>query len=132
MCHLTRTSYISPNKVPEFLDSTELFWLYNSGLDGEDSSELAAASAASSFSSKNSCVFFLDGCVNKNKLKELIRNRIIESPVHDDKFERFTQRVLNLRSLGFVWIRCSTFDLDEHIVEIDSSIDFESNEEIQV
>lgn len=150
MCHLTRTSHISPNKLPEFLHPTELFWLYNSGLqengvggfeiggsspDANGSASGAAAGAMSSnigsFHSKSSCLFLLDGCISKNKLKELIKNRLIETTI-SNKFERFTQRIMSLRSLGFIWIRCATFDLDEHIIEIDNSMDFVSNEELQV
>lgn len=152
MCHLTRTSHISPNKLPEFLHPTELFWLYNSGLHetntggielssspdangnsvgGGGAGAMASSSSIGSFHSKSSCLFLLDGCISKNKLKELIKNRLVETTV-TNKFERFTQRIMSLRSLGFVWIRCATFDLDEHIIEIDNSMDFVSNEELQV
>jgi hypothetical protein len=32
-CHMTASSYLSPNKSPEFLTPIELFWLYNSNLN---------------------------------------------------------------------------------------------------
>ena len=33
LCHLSKASYLSPHKVPEFLKPVELFWLYNSNLN---------------------------------------------------------------------------------------------------
>lgn len=135
VCHLTRTSYISPEKIPEFLNPTELFWLYDSGLNDAENiveSNSTSRELKSGFQAKNACLFLFDGCMSKNKIRELIKNRIIESSVHVKKFERFKQRIMNLRSLGFVWIRSTTFDLDEHILEIDSGINFESSQQMQV
>lgn len=137
MCHLTRTSYISPEQVPEFLNPTELFWLYDSGLNETDDMQSTSNTASmreskSGFQSKSACLFLFDGCLSKNKIRELVKNRIVESSVHLNKFERFKQRIMNLHSLGFVWIKCTTFNLDEHIFEIDNGINFETSEQMQV
>lgn len=144
VCHLTQTSYISPDKVPEFLNPIELFWLYNSYLDHRPEPSILLNDSASSSNStptkfslnghrsKSGCAFIVDGSIAKAKLKDLIKNKLISSSsTSSSSSNRFSQRIYNLVLFGHVWLTCDTFDLDEHIVEIDPNLEFTSHKQVQ-
>ena len=137
LCHLTSTSFHSPSFIPEFLTPIELFWLYNSNqnetpkkLDEKQSFEYE-----SNLSNKSigACILFIEGYISKNALKELIKNKIIQLSTRSGRriYERFTQRLYKLFLFGFVWLNCSEFDIEDHIVEINEDNSLKTVNDIQ-
>lgn len=136
LCHLTATSHLSPNSVPEFLKPMELFWLYNSNLINSNNTNFNSSSQLTSHNDKNicSCIVFVEGNLSKKNVKDLVQNRIISSNVRTGQrfLARFTQRLYRLFAYGYVWLDCdSTFSIDDHIVEIDSLQEINTNEQLQ-
>jgi hypothetical protein len=103
ICHLTQTSHILPDLVPEFLSPNELFWLFNSSLfkqanDGASSNSVEMGTttnitsngeaikqnidSSNACSAKNkstgACLFFIEGYLPITKVKDLINNKIIQ------------------------------------------------------
>lgn len=117
ICHLTSASKYQES-IPEFLSPIELFWLLNSNLI--DDAKFKNQSEAT-----GSCLFFVEGHITKTNLKNLISNRILsaEKRFNTRNFVRFRQRLYNLWAYGFVWLDCdeATFDLDDHITDVDDS-----------
>ena len=93
---------------PNFLTSMELFWLHDSKFNKSISSYLVV----------------LDGNVNRNFIRELIKNRIIMASSRDGKrlFPRFTQIVKHIWGFGYAWVYANQFSLDEHIEELPSNV----------
>jgi hypothetical protein len=79
-----------------------------------------AAYSTPGFKSTGACLFFIEGNMPKNTIKELIHNRIVQANTRlaNGHLDRFTQRLLHLTMFGYSWIDCgAAFNLDEHIVE---------------
>ena len=124
LCHLSSTSYHSPNVIPQFLSPMELFWLYNSNLNEvpKQLNKKEKVDYQTNLSNKSigACLFFVEGYIAKNTIRDLIKNKIIQLSTRSGRrvFERFTQRLYKLFAFGYVWLNCSDFDLEEHIVEL--------------
>lgn len=119
-CHLSSSSHLSPNALPDFLSPTELFWLYNSSLCGAKSSAVG------------SCLIFIDGSLSKSTVRDLVHNRIVAANARTGQrlFQRFTQRLHKLFAFGYVWVDAGdAFNLEEHIGELEAEA--RSDEELQ-
>jgi hypothetical protein len=137
LCHLTSTSFHSPSFIPQFLTPIELFWLYNSNQNETpkklDEKQTLEYEANLSNKSIGACIFFIEGYIGKNTIKELIKNKIIQLSTRSGRriYERFTQRLYKLFAFGFVWLSCSEFDVDEHIIEINEDDSLKNVDDIQ-
>jgi hypothetical protein len=134
LCHLTKSSMLSPNRVPEFLRPMELFWLYNSSLTRTNQPQQQQQQQNND---KNicSCIVFVEGQLNKKNVKDLIQNRIISSNNRTGQrfLVRFTQRLYRLFAYYYVWLDCdeTTFNLDDHVIEVDNLLEINTHEQLQ-
>lgn len=125
-CHLTDSSHLSPNLLPQFLNPTELFWLFNSNLNKQTNTLHGNKSIGA-------CLFFIEGYLAKNTIRDLIQNRIIQANSRSSlgEFNRFSQRVLQVLGFGYVWVKTTEFNLDEHIIEIENTNNLKNDLELQ-
>jgi hypothetical protein len=93
---------------PNFLTAIELFWLHDSKFNKSIGSYLVV----------------LDGNVNRNFIRELIKNRIITASSRDGKrlFPRFTQIVKYIWGFGYAWVYANQFNLNDHIQELPTNV----------
>lgn len=135
VCHIASTSQHSPHALPKFLSATELFWLYNSNL--EHKTTVAAAKNKTQITLNKSigaCLFFIEGYIAKNTIRDLIKNKIIQLSSRSGQrmYERFSQRLYKIFAYGYVWLNCSDFDIEEHIIEVDGDTNkLKTNEDLQ-
>jgi hypothetical protein len=101
--------------------------------------------------STGACMFFLEGTLSKNVVRDLVQNRLIHNTggvrhaptsaaaaaaavasssrsrsnaQHLQKpFERLTQLVHHVFGYGYVWLDCFNFNIDEHIIDIDERLE---------
>ena len=115
----------------------ELFWLYNSNLNETPKklNEKETLEYEANFSNKSigACLFFVEGYISKNTLKEMIKNKIIQLSTRSGRriYERFTQRLYRLFAFGFVWLNCTDFNIEDHIVEINEDDSLKTVEDMQ-
>lgn len=103
------------DNYPVFLTPMELFWLHDSKFN----------------KSIGSSLFFIEGNLNKNLIKDLIKNRIIMAATRNGKrlYPRFTQILKYIWGFGYTWTYTSTFNIDDHVHEIKNNI--QTNEDLQ-
>jgi hypothetical protein len=116
--------------VPDFLNAIELFWLYNSSLVSKKSENSTNKNNA-----VGACIAIVDGNLNKNNVKNLIKTRLISADQRTNQrfMVRFRQRLYRILAYGYVWLDCdeNLFDLDDHICEIKSTNGAEGSEELK-
>jgi hypothetical protein len=121
-CHLTGTSLHAPDSIPKCLSPIEKFWLLNSHHDRKEVSITKSIGA---------CILFIEGYLSKTTIRDLIHNKIIDfsNRAGQKLFSRFTERLYNVFMYGYVWLNCSEFNIEEHIIEIEE--DLTTTEELQ-
>ena len=126
--HLIESSQYSLEETPDFLSPIELFWFFNSEYRKDTNSFKGPKSVGAG-------VFFIEGFLSKSTVRDLINNKIIQASMrsHNHEFSRFSERILKVFGFGYVWIKASDFNLDEHIIEIDNTNgNFRSDKDLQV
>lgn len=132
----------SPDLIPEFLSPIELFWLYNSNLlnknnnnddNNNDSKKKKGIKHTDPSKSVGACLFFIEGYLAKNTIRDLILNRIVEFSARTGQcvFDRFTQRLYNIFAYGYVWLNCTNFNIDEHVIEIEEKEELKTEADLQ-
>ncbi|CAF0753136.1 unnamed protein product [Brachionus calyciflorus] len=125
--HLTESSRFDSLQIPQFLNPIELFWLFNSNLNKQTNCLVGSKSIGA-------CLFFIEGYLAKNTIRDLINNRIIQVSTRSqtNEFSRFTERLLKVFGFGYVWVQAHDFNLDEHIIEIDTTkINLKNDQDLQ-